>query len=104
MTAFQLFDEATRRGLTLKAAGSGRLAVCPARLCPPEFADVLREHKPELLSLLNSGKENTAPAVHAVRPHRPLSEREWAVLVRVGAENDPIIITALNLFNATIVE
>jgi hypothetical protein len=47
------------------------------------------------------------PAVlsaQAVKPHRPLSEREWATLVRAGAENDPIIMEALCLFNARVVE
>ena len=46
------------------------------------------------------------PAVPESRlvPHRPLSQRERAILVRASAENDPIIITALNLFNATVVE
>ena len=45
------------------------------------------------------------PAVPTeVKAHRPLSEREWAILVRAGAENDPLIISALNLFDATVVE
>jgi hypothetical protein len=101
MTALQLFHEAAKRGLTLKSAGSDSLAVTPARLCPPEFANILREHKPDLLALLNAG---ISGGTEVVKPHRPLSEREWAILVRAGAENDPIIITALNLFNATIVE
>ena len=39
-----------------------------------------------------------------VRPHRFLTKREWAILVRAGAQNDPVIIEALNLFNAKIVE
>ena len=39
-----------------------------------------------------------------VEPHRPLTEREWAILVRAGAENDPVIIEALKLFNGRIVE
>ena len=39
-----------------------------------------------------------------VEPHRPLSEREWAILMRAGAENDPIIIEALELFNPTVAE
>jgi hypothetical protein len=39
-----------------------------------------------------------------VRPNRPLTERELCLLQRAGAENDPIIIMALNLFNGTIVE
>jgi hypothetical protein len=45
------------------------------------------------------------PAVPTeVKAHRPFSEREWAILLRAGAENDPIIISALNLFDATVVE
>ena len=46
------------------------------------------------------------PAVPESRlvPHRPLSQRERATLARAGAENDPLIVTALNLFKATIVE
>ena len=39
-----------------------------------------------------------------VRPNRPPTEHELSILRRAGAENDPLIITALNLFNATIVE
>jgi len=99
MTALQLFEEAARRGLTLKPAGSDRLAVIPARLCPPEFADILREHKPELLSLI-SGNPNNLPKV--VKPRRPLSERERVILAEVEAENDPLILEALRTFNATV--
>jgi hypothetical protein len=49
---------------------------------------------------------SAVPAVleSEVRPNRPLTDREILLLRRAGAENDPIIITALNLFNATIVE
>jgi putative DNA primase/helicase len=39
-----------------------------------------------------------------VKPHRPLTERERAILARNGAEHDPIILEALHLFNARIVE
>jgi hypothetical protein len=39
-----------------------------------------------------------------VKSNRPLTEHELLLLRRAGAENDPLIITALNLFNATIVE
>ena len=40
-----------------------------------------------------------------VTPHRPLSERERELLVRwCGTDNHPLIIDAINLFNATIVE
>ena len=101
MTALQLFHEAARRGLTLKPAGSGRLAVIPARLCPPEFADILREHKPELLSLLSVGNPNKTSEV--VKPHRPLTESERVLLMRwCGTDNDSIIFEAISLFNAMI--
>jgi hypothetical protein len=103
MTALELYREATRRGLALKPAGSDRLAVIPARLCPQDFASVLREHKPELLALLTGGTTTEPP--EPVKPYRPLTEHERALLVRFcGNENDPIIITALNLFNGRIVE
>jgi hypothetical protein len=39
-----------------------------------------------------------------LRPNRPLTEQELLLLQRAGAENDPVIVTALNLFNATIVK
>jgi len=55
---------------------------------------LLNHSKPEgVLSVLST---------QAVKPHRPLTDREWAILVRAGAENDPLIIEALNLFNATV--
>jgi hypothetical protein len=44
------------------------------------------------------------PTALAVKRHRPLTERERAILVRAGAENEPIIIEALHLFDARIVE
>jgi hypothetical protein len=102
MTPLQLFQEAARRGLTLKPVGLDRLAVTPARLCPPEFADRLREHKPELLSLLNIGNPNRPR--EPVQLHRRLTESERLLLVRwCGSDSDPLIFDAINLFNATIV-
>jgi hypothetical protein len=53
MKAFQLAAEAEHRGLTLRAVGN-YLDVIPARLCPPDFADKLRVHKPQLLALLQT--------------------------------------------------
>jgi hypothetical protein len=44
------------------------------------------------------------PTALAVKLHRPLTERERAILVRAGAENEPIIIEALRLFDARVVE
>jgi hypothetical protein len=98
MTAHDLLIEATQRGLLIIPDGRN-LRIRPGRLVTPDLADRLRAHKPELLVLLANQK-----APELVKPHRRLSEREWAILVRAGAENDPLIITALNLFNARIVE
>lgn len=53
MTACEIHLEATKRGLRLEPAGD-KLAVFPARLCPPDFADVLRRHKGELLNWLEA--------------------------------------------------
>jgi hypothetical protein len=40
----------------------------------------------------------------AVKPRRPLTEGEWTILVRAGAVNEAIIIEALRLFDARVVE
>jgi hypothetical protein len=50
--------------------------------------------------------KNSVPAVleSDVKLNRTLTERELLLLRRAGAQNDPIIITALNLFNARITE
>jgi hypothetical protein len=98
MTAHDLVIEATQRGLLIIPDGHN-LRIRPGQLVTPDLADRLRAHKSELLTLLANQK-----APDLIKPQRPLSEREWAILVRAGAENDPVIITALNLFNAMIVE
>ena len=98
MSARDLLIEAAQHGLLIIPDGRN-LRIRPSRLVTPDLADRLRANKPESLALLADQK-----APELVKPHRPLTEREWAILVRAGAENDPIIISALNLFNATIVE
>ncbi|HZT22218.1 MAG TPA: hypothetical protein VFB55_04860 [Verrucomicrobiae bacterium] len=60
MTAIELYQEAARRGLRLEPAGD-KLAVIPARCCPPEFADELRRHKRELLDWLETHAARLAP-------------------------------------------
>jgi hypothetical protein len=42
------------------------------------------------------------PGVLAIEPHRPFSERERVILAEVEAENDPLILEALRMFNATV--
>ena len=51
MTALELIAEAEKQGLTIKATGN-YLDVIPGRLCPADFAQKLRAHKPALLALL----------------------------------------------------
>jgi hypothetical protein len=60
MTPPELCHEAARRGLRLERRGD-MLAVIPAKRCPPEFADTLRQHKREILSLLEGQAAGLAP-------------------------------------------
>jgi hypothetical protein len=60
MTPPELCDEAARRGLRLEPRGD-KLAVTPAKRCPPEFADSLRQHKREILALLEGQAAGLAP-------------------------------------------
>src|SRR6266446_6336149 len=101
MSVVEVYQEAARRGLTLKPMGPDKLAVIPGRFCSPEFANTLRAHKAGLLALLTEPETTRIPEI--VGPDRPLTERELWLLQRAGAENDQIIIMALNLFNGTIV-
>lgn len=53
MTAPELIDEASRRGLRLEPRGN-KLAVIPSGRLTAAFADLLRQHKRELLDLLET--------------------------------------------------
>lgn len=70
MTALDLYLEATRRGLHLEPRGD-KLAVSPPDLCAPEFVELLRQHKRELLDLLESKSArlpaDCAPWLHVAR-------------------------------------
>jgi hypothetical protein len=59
-TAPEIYQCAARLGLTLEARGD-KLAVIPAQRCPPDFADVLRQHKRELLDLLETKTGSLSP-------------------------------------------
>ena len=71
MTAADLYREATRLGLHLEPMEGDRLAVTPASLCPPDFADVLRQHKRAILDLLEAKvsrlPEDCAAWLHVAR-------------------------------------
>jgi hypothetical protein len=55
-----LYFEAAKRGLRLEPRGD-KLAVIPANRLPPDFADVLRQHKRELLDWLNTMDARSTP-------------------------------------------
>ena len=63
MTARDLLNEAAQLGLHIISDG-GNLRIRPGRLCPPDFASLLRTHKAELLELL--AKVNAAGASELV--------------------------------------
>jgi hypothetical protein len=71
VTALELYREATRRGLQLEPRDGGKLAVMPADRCPPDFADVLRQHKLALLALIEAQSHplpaDAAPWLHVAR-------------------------------------
>jgi len=60
VTPAELYVEAAKRGLRLAPAGD-KLAVMPKGKCPSDFADVLRQHKTELLNWLEARKANLTP-------------------------------------------
>lgn len=60
MTPGEILIEASRRGLRLEPVGE-KLAVFPKGKCPPDFANVLRQHKPELLSWLEGQAAGLGP-------------------------------------------
>lgn len=70
MTPMELCQEAARRGLRLEPRGD-KLAVIPADRVPPDFAETLRQHKRELLDLLEAKAAglpaDCAPWLHVAR-------------------------------------
>ena len=53
MTPIEIYTEATRRGIRLEAR-AGIMRIVSSEPCPPEFADLLRLHKRELLPWLEA--------------------------------------------------
>ena len=66
-TTVELCQHAVRLGLRLESRGD-KLAVIPAKRCPPEFADTLRQHKREILSLLEDQAAGLTPDCAAWLP------------------------------------
>lgn len=55
-----ILDRARSLGLTLSVEGD-RIAIEPARLCPPDFIATMREKKPAIISLLEARTANLSP-------------------------------------------
>jgi len=55
-----LIEEAPVWGVRL-ARRADKLVISPASKCPPEFKELLREHKLEILSLLEAKDDGLAP-------------------------------------------
>ena len=63
----EILVRARRLGLTLQLEGD-RIAVAPARLCPPDLLSALRAHKPVVIALLE-GDSCGLPADQAAWLH-----------------------------------
>ena len=55
-----ILTRAQRLGLHLQVEGE-RIAIAPARLCPPELLATIREHKPEVMFLLEARAYHLPP-------------------------------------------
>jgi len=55
-----LIDEAPVWGIRLERNGT-KLVISPASKCPPEFKELLREHKAEILDLLEARDDGLSP-------------------------------------------
>jgi hypothetical protein len=55
-----ILARAKNLGLTLDVEGD-RIAIAPARLCPPDLLAEFRQHKPALIALLEAKSANLTP-------------------------------------------
>ena len=55
-----ILTRAQKLGLHLQVEGD-RIGIAPARLCPPELLATIRQHKPEIVSLLEAESANLPP-------------------------------------------
>ena len=55
-----ILKRARKLGLTLGVEGD-RIAIAPARLCPPALLAEVREHKPAVMALLEAKAANLTP-------------------------------------------
>ena len=91
----ELYQRAVRLGLRLEPRAHGKLAVIPGDRVPPDFAEVLRQHKAELLAWLSRppgpGWQSVPPSDLPLNPEMPRPtphdrERIIAFMLRQGCE------------------
>lgn len=97
MSARDVIAEAVRRGIKLYPLSNGKIWLQPFDRADTELINRIRTHKSQLLALLRQSAAKRPP-----KSHRPFSERELVILAEVEAENDPLILEALRMFNATV--
>jgi len=96
---FSLDEDATSRSVADVRLYLGGVVRATSR----RHESMLHPEKPPLTRERCSVAVQKEGKPEIVCPHRPLTERERAILPRSGAEHDPIIIEALNIFNGRIV-
>ncbi len=85
MTNVALLEEASGRGLMIRTTGEN-LMVQPASLCPEEFAEALRQNKPQLLALLRHDFLFVHSAALNETVYFAADQQAHAALVAAGAE------------------
>ena len=93
-TSISLFQQAADCGLRLGFEPPDTLTVEPARLCPPEFASVLKAHKAALLALLQLPFVIVFSQILSETIFFCEDEDTKAVLVQAGASEWSIYIKA----------
>jgi len=97
-------DETHSASLPLKNSDLGRLGrVFQTHLGTDQPGQLKADQPPEQVNECERGVPDV-PNELAVKPQRTLTEAEWAIFARAGAENNPLIIEALTLFDGTIVD
>lgn len=85
MTNLRILNFARDHGLSIRSTGEN-LLVQPAARCPTNFAETLRQHKPQLLALLRHEFLIVRSAVLNETLYFAAEEDTKAVLVAAGAE------------------
>jgi hypothetical protein len=82
MTAHDIVHAAQAHGVTLALYGRERILVMPPGVLPSALREAIREHRDELLTLLEAVEERAAIAQYCAGLPRPEAEaRAWACIL-----------------------